>query len=203
MNDKKKIPTIQMLAESAIMLALSVALNELTPIQFPFGGSVTFFSQLPILIIGYRYGIGQGLLTGFTMGIIEMLFGLKNFSYVTGIKGYLILVLADYIVAFSVLGLGAMFKKTIKNQALSLASAGAVVSVLRFICHFISGVTIWGGYAEDQPVWLYSLTYNGGYMLPELILTVVGALAVGSLLDLDSPKIKALKRGSPLLMHLL
>lgn len=193
MNDKKKISTIQMLAESAIMLALSVALNELTPIQFPFGGSVTFFSQLPILVIGYRYGIKQGLLTGLTMGVVEMLFGLKNFSYVTGIKGYLILVLADYIVAFSVLGLGAMFKKTIKNQALSLASAGAVVSVLRFICHFISGVTIWGGYAEDKPVWLYSLTYNGGYMLPELILTVVGALAVGSLLDLDSPKIKALK----------
>ncbi len=193
MNDKKKISTIQMLAESAIMLALSVALNELTPIKFPFGGSVTFFSQLPILVIGYRYGIKQGLLTGFTMGVIEMLFGLKNFSYVTGIKGYLILILADYIVAFSVLGLGAMFKKAIKNQALSLASAGAVVSVLRFICHYISGVTIWSGYAEDQPVWLYSLTYNGGYMLPELIITVVGALAVGSLLDLDSPKLKTLK----------
>ncbi|MDO4380668.1 MAG: energy-coupled thiamine transporter ThiT [Clostridia bacterium] len=193
MNDKRKISTIQMLAESAIMLALSVVLNEFTPIKFPFGGSVTFFSQLPILVIGYRYGIKQGLFTGLAMGVIEMLFGLKNFSYVTGIKGYLILVLADYIIAFSVLGLGAMFKKKIKNQALSLASAGAVVSVLRFICHFISGVTIWGGYAEDQPVWLYSLTYNGGYMLPELIITVVGALAVGSIFDLDSPKLKTLK----------
>lgn len=193
-DNKKKISNIQMLAESAIMLALSVALNELTPIQFPFGGSVTFFSQLPILIIGYRYGIGQGLLTGFTMGVVEMLFGLKNFSYVTGIGSYLILVFADYIVAFSVLGLGAMFKKKIKNQALALASAGAVVSVLRFICHFISGVTIWKGYAEDTPVLLYSLTYNGGYMLPELILTVIGALAVGSLLDLTSPKIRPLRK---------
>lgn len=194
MDDKKKISTIQMLTESAIMLALAVILNEFTPIEFPFGGSVTFFSQLPILIIGYRYGIGQGLLTGFTMGIINMLFGLKNFSYVTGITGYLILVLADYVVAFSVLGLGGMFKKKIKNQALSLAAAGAVVSVLRFICHFISGVTIWGSYADGQPVWLYSLTYNGGYMLPELILTVIGALAVGSLLDLSSPQLKPLKR---------
>lgn len=193
-DNKKKISNIQMLAESAIMLALSVALNELTPIQFPFGGSVTFFSQLPILIIGYRYGIGQGLLTGFTMGVVEMLFGLKNFSYVTGIGSYLILVFADYIVAFSVLGLGAMFKKKIKNQALALASAGAVVSVLRFICHFISGVTIWKGYAEDTPVLLYSLTYNGGYMLPELILTVIGALAVGSLFDLTSPKIRPLRK---------
>lgn len=193
-DNKKKISNIQMLAESAIMLALSVALNELTPIQFPFGGSVTFFSQLPILIIGYRYGIGQGLLTGFTMGVVEMLFGLKNFSYVTGIGSYLILIFADYIVAFSVLGLGAMFKKKIKNQALALASAGAVVSVLRFICHFISGVTIWSGYAEDTPVLLYSLTYNGGYMLPELILTVIGALAVGSLFDLTSPKIRPLRK---------
>ncbi len=193
-DNKKKISKIQMLAESAIMLALSVALNELTPIQFPFGGSVTFFSQLPILIIGYRYGIGQGLLTGFTMGVVEMLFGLKNFSYVTGIGSYLILIFADYIVAFSVLGLGAMFKKKIKNQALALASAGAVVSVLRFICHFISGVTIWKGYAEDTPVLLYSLTYNGGYMLPELILTVIGALAVGSLFDLTSPKIRPLRK---------
>ena len=193
-DNKKKISNIQMLAESAIMLALSVALNELTPIQFPFGGSVTFFSQLPILIIGYRYGIGQGLLTGFTMGIVEMLFGLKNFSYVTGIGSYLILIFADYIVAFSVLGLGAMFKKKIKNQALALASAGAVVSVLRFICHFISGVTIWSGYAEDTPVLVYSLTYNGGYMLPELILTVLGALAVGSIFDLTSPKIRPLRK---------
>lgn len=193
-DNKKKISNIQMLAESAIMLALSVALNELTPIQFPFGGSVTFFSQLPILIIGYRYGIGQGLLTGFTMGVVEMLFGLKNFSYVTGISGYLILIFADYIVAFSVLGLGAMFKKKIKNQALALASAGAVVSVLRFVCHFISGVTIWSGYAEDTPVLVYSLTYNGGYMLPELILTVIGALAVGSLFDLTSPKIRPLRK---------
>ena len=193
-DNKKKISNIQMLAESAIMLALSVALNELTPIQFPFGGSVTFFSQLPILIIGYRYGIKQGLLTGFTMGVVEMLFGLKNFSYVTGIGSYLILALADYLVAFSVLGLGAMFKGKIKNQALSLASAGAVVSVLRFVCHFISGVTIWSGYAEDTPVFIYSLTYNGGYMLPELIITVIGALAIGSLFDLCSPKIRPLKR---------
>lgn len=194
MNDKAKVSNTQMLTESAIMIALSVALNELTPFQFPFGGSVTFFSQLPVLIIGYRHGIKQGLLSGLCMGIIEMLFGLKNFSYVTGVASYLILVFADYIVAFSVLGLGGMFKRAIKNQALSLASAGAVVSVLRFVCHFISGVTIWKGYAEETPVVIYSLTYNGGYMLPELIITVIGALAVGSLIDLSSPRLRAVSR---------
>ena len=47
----------------------------------------------------------------------------------------------------------------------------------RFLCSFASGILIWGEYApEGQPVWLYSLTYNGGYMLPELIITVAAAV---------------------------
>ena len=135
-----------------------------------------------------------GLFTGLAMGIIEMLFGLANFSYVTGIVAYLILIFADYVIAFSSLGLGGVFRGTIKNQALSLAAGGALVSVIRFICHFISGATIWGGYAEDTPVLIYSLTYNGSYMLPELIITVIGALILGSLLDLRAPRLRSLKK---------
>ncbi len=191
-----KISSVQRIAECGIMLALAVILNEFTPIKLPFGGSVTFFSQLPIVIIGYRHGVKWGLFTGFAMGIIEMMFGLANFSYVTGIVAYLILIFADYVIAFSVLGLGGVFRGTIKNQALSLAAGGALVSVIRFLCHFVSGATIWGGYAEDTPVLIYSLTYNGSYMLPELIITVIGALVIGSLLDLRSPRLKALKRGN-------
>ena len=190
-----KVSSVQRLAECGIMLALAVILNEFTPIKLPFGGSVTFFSQLPIVVISYRHGVKWGLFTGLAMGIIEMLFGLSNFSYVTGIAAYLILIFADYVVAFSALGLGGIFRGSIKNQALSLAAGGALVSVIRFVCHFISGVTIWGGYAEDTPVAIYSLTYNGSYMLPELILTVIGALVVGSLLDLRSPRLRSLKRG--------
>ncbi len=193
-NQNTKITSVQRLAECGIMLALAVILNEFTPIKLPFGGSVTFFSQLPIVIIGYRHGVKWGLFTGFAMGIIEMMFGLANFSYVTGIIAYLILIFADYVIAFSSLGLGGIFRGTIKNQALSLAAGGALVSVIRFICHFISGATIWGGYAEDTPVLIYSLTYNGSYMLPELIITVVGALVIGSLLDLRSPRLRSLKR---------
>ena len=193
-NQKSSISPVQRLAECGIMLALAVVLNEFTPIKLPYGGSVTFFAQLPIVIIGYRHGVKWGLFTGLAMGIIEMLFGLANFSYVTGIAAYLILIFADYIVAFSALGLGGIFRGTIKNQALSLAAGGALVSIIRFICHFISGATIWGGYAEDTPVLIYSLTYNGSYMLPELIITVVGALILGSLLDLRSPRLRSLKK---------
>lgn len=194
MTENKRISSIQKLAECAIMLALAVVLNEFTPIKLPFGGAVTFFSQLPIVVISYRHGLRWGLLTGLAMGVIEMLFGLENFSYVTGIAAYLILIFADYVIAFSALGLGGVFRKTIKNQALSLAAGGALVSVIRFLCHFISGVTIWGGYAEDTPVAIYSLTYNGSYMLPELIITVIGALVLGSLIDFRSARLRGLNQ---------
>ncbi|MBQ6093680.1 MAG: energy-coupled thiamine transporter ThiT [Clostridia bacterium] len=194
MSENKRISSTQKLAECAIMLALAVVLNEFTPIKLPFGGAVTFFSQLPIVVVSYRHGLRWGLLTGLAMGVIEMLFGLENFSYVTGIAAYLILIFADYVIAFSALGLGGVFRKTIKNQALSLAAGGALVSVIRFLCHFISGVTIWGGYAEDTPVAIYSLTYNGSYMLPELIITVIGALVLGSLIDFRSARLRGLNQ---------
>lgn len=186
--------TTQRLVESALMIALAVVLSELTVIKFPFGGSVTLFSQLPLVILSYRHGVKWGLFAGFTMGIFEMLFGLENFSYVYGIGAYLILVLADYLVAFTALGLGGIFRNKIKNQGAALAAGAVLVSVIRFLCHFVSGVTIWGDYAEGfKSVWLYSFTYNGGYMLPEAIITAVGAVLVSLVLDFRKPNIGAMK----------
>lgn len=63
--------------------------------------------------------------------------------------------------------------------------AGTMIAVfLRFVCHFISGVVIWksfgalwDGFSTDNSV-LYSLLYNGSYMLPEMIFTAIGAFAL-------------------------
>ena len=50
---------------------------------------------------------------------------------------------------------------------------------LRLICHYISGVTIWAEMApEGWNVAVYSLVYNGFYMLPEMVLTMAGALVI-------------------------
>ena len=54
----------------------------------------------------------------------------------------------------------------------------AAVCALRFVCSFLSGVLIWGNLSEGLPAWIYSLTYNGSYMLPETILTTVAAVLV-------------------------
>ena len=186
---------IRRLVESALMLALSTLLAEIAIIKFPFGGSVTIFSQVPMVVISYRYGIKWGAFAGLCMGVVQMLFGMGNFAYVSGIGAYLILIFADYIIAFGALGFGGMFKNKIENPAIALGLGGAVVSVIRFVCHFISGVTIWGDYAEGaQAVWEYSFIYNAGYMLPELIITVVGCVVIASIFDLSSKEIKVKTR---------
>lgn len=189
---------IRRLVESALMLALSTLLAEFAIIKFPFGGSVTVFSQVPMVFISYRYGIKWGAFAGLCMGVVQMLFGMGNFAYVSGIAAYLILIFADYIIAFGALGFGGMFKNKIKNPVVALALGGGVVSVIRFICHFISGVTIWGDYAEGaQAVWEYSFTYNAGYMVPELIITVVGCIVLASIFDLNSKELKVKRRKNP------
>lgn len=178
------------LAESALMLALSTILSELAVFSLPFGGSVTLFSQVPIILISYRYGVKWGLTTGLAMSIIQLIFGIQNFSYVSGMTAFLILAFCDYLIAFSALGLGGMFKGKIKNDILAISLGGVVVSVIRFICHFISGATIWKEYAEGAPVLEYSLKYNASYMLPELIITVVGLVILAGIFDLNSIELK-------------
>lgn len=184
------IKATRRLTETAIMLALAVALSYVQIFSLPMGGSVTLFSQVPIIIIGYRYGAKWGISTGIIYGILEMLLqGLGNFAYVKGFVSYLILILADYVLAFMVLGLGgAMFKKAIKNQAVALGLGAFVGSLLRFLCHFISGVTIWGEYADGwKSVWAYSAGYNGSYMAAEAAISVVGVVLLSIVLDFSSP----------------
>ena len=195
MENLTKTQKIRRLAETAIMLALATILSEIPVIEFPFGGSVTIFSQVPMVIVAYRYGLKWGVFSGLCMGVIQMLFGLGNFAYVSGIAAYLILIFADYILAFGALGLSGMFKNKVENQALAISLGAVVVSAIRFVCHFVSGVTIWADYADGfASVWKYSLTYNAGYMVPELIVTVIGCAVIASIFDLTSTEIKVKKR---------
>ena len=56
----------------------------------------------------------------------------------------------------------------------------------RFLCSFLSGALLWGSYqsyyewANGMSVWMYSFIYNGSYMLPEMLITVVVALLIVS-----------------------
>lgn len=188
--------TVLKLCETAIMLAIATVLAEFAIVKLPFGGNVTVFSQVPIIIIAYRYGTPWGLVTGVTMGIIQMLFGLDNFSYVNSIGAYVVIIFSDYLIAFGSLGLGGVFKKKFKNQTSALVLGSIIASVAKYLCHFISGVTIWKGYAPSNTVGAiikYSLGYNASYMVPELIVTIVGVVALSQLLDFSKVNLKKIK----------
>ena len=110
---KEKVTKTQILAESAIMVALSIAVfavSDLLPWPYAYGGGFSLFGQVPIILISYRHGVKNGITAALALAIFEMIMGYKNFTYVTGIVAYLIVALADYLVAFGALGLGGMFK---------------------------------------------------------------------------------------------
>ena len=94
-------------------------------------------------------------------------------------------ILFDYIIAYSVLGFAGIFRN--KNRSGWIAGI-ALALVLRFISHFISGAFV---FATAGKIWdsldfvadnkyIYSLVYNGAYMLPELVLTVLVAIVLFS-----------------------
>ena len=195
MNEKlKKSENLQAMIEAAVMLALTLALKTFTPFKLPFGGSVTLCSLLPICVLSYRRGLKWGFGTGLVFGIMSLLLGLDNMAYLAKSFGTLaIFVLFDYVLACLSLGFGGIFRKVIKNRILSLTLGSVVATVLRACCYVVSGVTIWRDMAEYPTVttaalW-YSITYNLSYMLPEIIITAVGSIAVASVINLRKKRI--------------
>ena len=179
-----KNTTLRRLVQGAMMIALATVLSMLKLFEAPYGGSVTVGSMVPIVLfaVAYKKELKWGLFVGLAHGLLQLLLGLNAIAGID-IWSWLGAVLLDYLVAFTVLGLAGLFARMIPNRAAGAAVGAAAVCILRFVCHFLSGILIWGVYApEGQPAWLYSLTYNGGYMLFETLITVVlTALLVGVL----------------------
>lgn len=196
MTETSSLKTTRRLTETAIMLALAVGLSYVKIMELPMGGSITLFSQVPIIIIGYRYGAKWGISTGVVYGVLQMLLqGLGNFAYVKGIVAYLVLILADYVLAFMALGLGGAIFKKMKNQTVALALGAFAGSAIRFICHFVSGVTIWADYADGwKSVWQYSAAYNGSYMAIEAAISVAAVIALSLVLDFNAVNLMKKKK---------
>ena len=188
---KKQITKV---AESAVMLGLATALSMVMLFHLPAGGSVTAFSMLPIMLIAYRYGTPWGLLIGSLYGVIQMMLGMSALSYATNALAAVCIILFDYVVAFGILGLCGLFRK-IKNQTLGFGAGVVISCLLRFLCHFATGVTVWADFTSTlREVIIYSLTYNSSYMLPEMLITLVVGIAITSVLDIRSETIRPIKK---------
>lgn len=182
---------VQILTESAIMIALATVLSLLKIWEAPYGGSVTVVSMAPIIILSLRRGVKTGLLAGFAHSLIQLLLGLNNVAWVPDAGGIVLCILTDYILPFTLLGLGGCFRnvKFTKNDNTNLIIAAVLgtllVTLLRYFSHIVSGAVIWYAldlewYADDPThivnlygPWLFSVIYNGGYMVPEIITTTI------------------------------
>jgi thiamine transporter len=180
------------LCEGGIMIAMSTVLAMLKLIDMPYGGSVTFAQMLPILIYAYRHGAKYGMGAALTASLIQLLLGLENFSYLPLVNWYSIVVLAllDYIVAYSAFGIAGLLKGKLDYKNAMLTGAVAA-SVIRYLCHAISGFTAWTAFElPDGAVLAYSFGYNATYMIPETIVLVVATYYICSAIDFskDTPR---------------
>ncbi len=167
MTKTKQLTTCAMLIALATVLML---LSKIIP-SMPWGGSVTLASMAPLIMISYLMGPKQGILSGIVYGVIQMLTGFYPPPTQT-IPAFILVVLLDYLLAFGVLGLAGFFYRMFGKKRWSIPLSGAIVTSLRYLCHILSGILIWGVYAEEgQTVLAYSLIYNGSYMIPEIIIT--------------------------------
>ena len=162
MQNKK----VNMLVEGAMMIALAYVLSLVKVWQMPNGGSITAGSMIPILIFAFRWGGKKGILVGAVYGTLQFILGPK-WSF------HIVSILFDYVVAFAFLGIVGFFTK--KDDKLPKAMMGVTLGItLRFIAHVISGVVVFSMYApESQSPLLYSMIYNGSYLLPELIISLI------------------------------
>lgn len=185
MNTKFKNPIFK-LTLSSILVALATGLSMIPIIKMPLGGSVTLLSMVPIVMISCMLGVKWGVGSAFVYSVIQLGLGIA----VSGLLGWGLTptaligcILLDYIVPFTVLGFSGILAK---KGTLYITLGTAATVILRFISHFISGYVIFANFEKfvvfgsswtGRPA-LYSICYNGLYMLPELIITVVSVAVI-------------------------
>ena len=184
---------VRTLCECAIMIALAFALSFVGP-EAPMGGRITPASMLPIFLIAIRHGVGASLATGTVyaaLQIFQSLLAGNTFVYVQ--DDFLLLVscvLFDYVIPFILpFAISALFARFWSKKPLMLTLGITAGMALRFASHYVSGFLIWGQWADGMSPYLYSLLYNGGYMLPEAIITAAIAFFL-----MQSKEVKKLLR---------
>ena len=164
--------------EVAIFGAISFVLDQIAIKLWFQGGSISLV-MLPIVLMAFRRGLAAGLLTGLLSGLIQVISATGSIYH--PVQGFL-----DYFVAFTLVGLAAIVRVQLlqareensKGKMVSAIILGTVIGGLfRYLIHFVGGIYFFGSFApEGQPAWLYSLLYNGGYMIPSIILTAIIAI---------------------------
>lgn len=166
----------------AVMIALGTVLSLVKLFEMPLGGSVTIASMLPVMLISYFCGVRWGMVSSVIFAAIQLFISLGEvMSWGLSTQAIIGTALLDYILAYSVLGIAGIFRKkdaTTKQHLIRFALGMLLAVVLRFVFHFFSGIIIFDIWATFKPAWLYSICYNGGFLLPDLAICVVVGLLI-------------------------
>ena len=166
--------TPRLLAYAALSIALGFVLSYVRLWKMLQGGSITPGSMLPLMLFSYQFGLAPGIVVGVAYGFLQFIQDARMLNPWQ--------VLLDYPIAFGMMGLAAMFRRG--KGPWGLYGGIALASLGRFFASVLSGVVFFGEYAPagTHPL-LYSIAYNGSYMLPEMaICLLVAALAAPRLL---------------------
>ena len=145
------------LVVSGMMISLGTILSMLKLYELPFGGTVTVCSMVPVVLVGYIYGVKWGMFTSLVYSVLQLICGVA-----TGIISRMFLpgdeqmalgaaisiCVLDYILAYFVLGFGGVFKGKFKSVTLEIVLGSAVAVALRWVMHVISGYIFYGAWAE-------------------------------------------------------
>lgn len=163
---------VRMLCEGALLVVAAQILSYVKFLELPNGGSLTP-AMFPVLLFAVRWGWKDGLLGGLVLGILQFMF---DGGFALGWQS----ILGDYLLAFTALGLAGVFR----GRRWGIFAGTVLGCAGRFLVHYVVGATIWAEYMPEEFLsmtmtspWLYSLLYNGVYMLPNMVLAlVIGAL---------------------------
>ncbi len=162
-SGKGKPADARAMAISAMLVALSIILDQLVLFRLPQGGSVTVFSMVPIVLCSYFFGVRRGLMAGMCVGIIDLIFN----PYVI----HPVQLLLDYPLAFGALAIGGVLAGQKKHAIVKCYVLGLFC---RYVCAVLSGAIFFGSYApEGFHALTWSLWYNFTYLAVEGGITVV------------------------------
>lgn len=159
--------------EIAMMSSIGIILDYLSTITlgfaWPNGGSIGV-AMVVVFVIAFRRGVGAGLLTGFLIGLLQLLYAGGGFLH-------LIQAFFDYYGAYAAVGLaGIVSKRLTTTKALTtglyMSVAMLIAGFIRFILHVLSGMWYWGAGL------VASLAYNIGYMAPSIVLSIIVVIVI-------------------------
>ena len=169
---------VKRLVLTAVLIGMGTALSLIQLWKMPLGGAVTLLSMLPIALISIEYGIGWGLFGAFVYSLLQLALDLSAvLSWGLSPVAVVGTICLDYILAFTAIGLSGMFRK----KGIPGICTGIFIALFtRFVCHLISGTIIFDVWMPEgwANPFVYSVCYNALYMLPEMALTMIGAVAL-------------------------